>query len=425
MSNVGRRAVLGPVVRRAPAVAAVLALAALAPAPALAQGADAGLRRSLSSAMRSAGPTAGAWVYDATDGRKLYSLRGRTPRVLASNTKLFTTAALLERLGPSTTFATRVSGTGAIDATGTWQGNLVLRGGGDPTFGSRAYATRNYLAGGGTEDLAAQVLARGVRRVRGRVLGDEGLFDSLRGGPDSNYGVSRYVGPLSALTYDRARAPGGGSSANPPLQAASRLDAALERAGVEVSARPRVGRLTKGGTDLAAVTSPPLARLAEITNVRSDNFFAEVLLKHLSTRPGARGSTRAGAAEAVAVAAELGATAQLADGSGLSRFNRASPEQVVRLLDGLRGRPTYAAFSSSLAVAGREGTLTDRLRSAPARGRCRAKTGSLTGVSALSGYCDARGGDLVVFSILMQRGNLAGARRLQDRMVQAIAGYRG
>jgi D-alanyl-D-alanine carboxypeptidase/D-alanyl-D-alanine-endopeptidase (penicillin-binding protein 4) len=375
--------------------------------------------------MRSAGPAAGAWVYDATDGRRLYSLRGRSPRVLASNTKLFTTAALLERLGPTATFTTRVSSTGALDAAGTWSGDLVLRGGGDPTFGSGAFATRNYLAGGGTEDLAAQVLDRGVRRVQGRVVADESLFDSLRGGPDSRYGVSRYVGPLSALTYDRARAPGGGSSQNPPLQAAFRLDTALERIGVRVTGKPRLGPVAPGTTELAAVTSPPLARLVEITNVRSDNFFSEVLLKHLSAGPAAPGTTAGGAREAGAVALERGATAQLVDGSGLSRANRASPEQVARLLDALRGRPTFASFYDSLPVAGREGTLRDRLRSAPARGRCRAKTGSLSGVSALSGYCEARGGDLIVFSILMERVNVAGARRLQDRMVQALAGYAG
>jgi D-alanyl-D-alanine carboxypeptidase/D-alanyl-D-alanine-endopeptidase (penicillin-binding protein 4) len=113
------------------------------------------------------------------------------------------------------------------------------------------------------------------------------------------------------------------------------------------------------------------------------------------------------------------------DGSGLSRSNRASPEQVALMLDRLRERPSFAAFFDSLPVAGREGTLSERMTDGPARDRCRAKTGSLTGVSALSGYCESVGGDLIVFSFLMERKDVPGARRLQDRMVEALARYAG
>ena len=76
-------------------------------------------------------------------------------------------------------------------------------------------------------------------------------------------------------------------------------------------------------------------------------------------------------------------------------------------------------------MAGKDGTLNNRMRSGPARGKCRAKTGTITGVSTLSGYCTARNGDTIVFSILMNGVNPAGARGLQDRMVQGIARYNG
>jgi D-alanyl-D-alanine carboxypeptidase/D-alanyl-D-alanine-endopeptidase (penicillin-binding protein 4) len=91
----------------------------------------------------------------------------------------------------------------------------------------------------------------------------------------------------------------------------------------------------------------------------------------------------------------------------------------------MRDRSGFTALYDSLPIAGRDGTLDNRMRHGRARGRCHAKTGTLTGVSALSGYCRTRGGRTVVFSILMNRVNVTGARRIQDRMAQALAGWRG
>jgi D-alanyl-D-alanine carboxypeptidase len=78
-------------------------------------------------------------------------------------------------------------------------------------------------------------------------------------------------------------------------------------------------------------------------------------------------------------------------------------------------------FFDSLAIAGQDGTLKNRMRGGAARRRCRGKTGTLSNVSALSGYCEARSGDTYVYSMLMNYVYPAGARRLQDAMLQAIA----
>jgi D-alanyl-D-alanine carboxypeptidase/D-alanyl-D-alanine-endopeptidase (penicillin-binding protein 4) len=112
------------------------------------------------------------------------------------------------------------------------------------------------------------------------------------------------------------------------------------------------------------------------------------------------------------------------DGSGLSRRDRASPYRVTRLLMSMRKRPESQAFSSSLSIAGRDGTLAHRMRSGPARKRCRGKTGTLNGVSALSGYCRARSGQTYAFSILMNGIGVSTAHHLQDNMAQAIAARR-
>jgi D-alanyl-D-alanine carboxypeptidase/D-alanyl-D-alanine-endopeptidase (penicillin-binding protein 4) len=112
----------------------------------------------------------------------------------------------------------------------------------------------------------------------------------------------------------------------------------------------------------------------------------------------------------------------LIDGSGLDHGDRAAPQDVVRLLLAERSRPEYDAFYASLPIAGVDGTIHDRMRSGPAKRNCHAKTGSLIGVSALSGYCTTRSGGEVAFSFLMNGISTTYARRLQDRMTQAIAG---
>ena len=400
------------------------ALVLLAPAsPALAQGSDASLRASLAASMRAAGPASGAYVRDAGDGRTLYAVRAGVPRILASNTKIFTTAAALGRLGAAETLTTRVLGSGTLGPDGTWRGDLYLRGGGDPSFGSSSFVRRAYGTGASVDALAAKLEVGGITAVRGRVRGDEGLFDELRGGPDSGYRVSRDVGPLAALSFDRGLANPRGSAfqVNPPAFAAARLSEALERRDVDVRSAAREGATPADAIELASVESPPVARLVQITNKRSDNFFAETLLKRLSARAGTPGTTAAGAGVAARVGRNLGARVRLADGSGLSRANRASSRAVATALERLRERDEFPAFYESLPIAGRDGTLSDRMRRGPARARCRAKTGTLRDVSTLSGYCSTIGGDTVVFSILMNRVGPAGARRLQDRMVSAIA----
>jgi D-alanyl-D-alanine carboxypeptidase/D-alanyl-D-alanine-endopeptidase (penicillin-binding protein 4) len=409
---------------RRPLVLACILLAAAVPQAAPAS--EASLKRTLTGAMRSAGPYSGAWVRNATDGRTLFHWRAGSPRVLASNVKIFTTSAALDRFGEDGAFDTVVLARETVDESGVLRGDLYVRGGGDPAFGSDSFVRRSYGFGATVEQLAAAVSAAGVTRVTGRVVGDESRFDSLRGGPDSGYGTSVWVGPLSALGFNRGLAREAGSSfqVNPPAFAAARLDEALSELGVSVRGSPRAGQAPADAELLGSVGSPSMARLVQITNTRSDNYFAEILLKNLGREVTGSGTTAAGARAARAFAHRVGARPRLVDGSGLSRANAASPRHVGTLLNRLRGRPEFESFHRSLPVAGRTGTLVDRMRRGAARGRCHAKTGTLIGVSALSGYCDSRGGDTYVFSFLMNGVNVYGARRLQDRMAQALAAER-
>ncbi len=400
--------------------AAVLAgaIAVLAPAAAAAS-----LSSRLAGRMRPAGAFSGAYVYNVTDGRPVFRWRENGARILASNTKLFTTAAALDRFGPEGRLGTEVLGAGSLGSDGVWHGSLYLRGGGDPTFGSRRFVQDNYGQGGTVETLAARVAMTGIARVTGRVYGDESRFDSLRGGPASGFGTSIWVGPLSALSFNHGLA-GSAFQAKPSLFAARRLDAALERRGVQVAKTPRRGRVPSSASALARVDSPSMEHLTRMTNKPSDNFFAEMLLKDLALDATGKGTTRRGARLAAGFARRLGSRARLVDGSGLSRADRASPYRVGRLLLSMISRHEFGAFYRSLPEAGGDGTLARRMRRGPARGRCHAKTGTLSNVSALSGYCIARSGDVYAFSILMNGVRPAPARRLQDAMAQAIAGVR-
>ncbi|MFY9470172.1 MAG: D-alanyl-D-alanine carboxypeptidase, partial [Solirubrobacterales bacterium] len=120
-------------------------------------------------------------------------------------------------------------------------------------------------------------------------------------------------------------------------------------------------------------------------------------------------------------AAGVGSRVSLGDGSGLSRGDRASPREVVDLLRAMQQRRDYTTFSLSLPIPGVDGTLKGRMRGVGATKRCAAKTGTLSNVSALSGYCTTASGNLVAFSILNNAVWPGAARKVQDRLVKAIA----
>jgi D-alanyl-D-alanine carboxypeptidase/D-alanyl-D-alanine-endopeptidase (penicillin-binding protein 4) len=420
----GDRVTLASVLRHGPTrrlVAFAVAIVALA----LPAGASASLSSALNHQMRAAGPYSGAYVVDATTGAPLFAWKAGTSRVLASNVKLFTTAAALARFGVDGTFETQVVTDGEINPDGVLTGDLWLRGGGDPAFGTLAYVRKHYgAAAGSVEDLVDQLAQLGLTAVRGGVHGDESLFDTIRGVHDSGYSLSRWVGPLSALSFNHAY-DGNGFQANPAAYAASWLRKTLKADAITPGHTAATSPAPTAATVLATVESPPMATLVQLTNKDSDNFFAETLLKNLGREASGVGSTSAGVHAVRSFAADAGARIQLIDGSGLDRGDRASPRDVVSLLLSERKLPEFPALFDSLPIAGVDGTIHDRMRTAPARRNCRAKTGSLIGVSALSGYCGTRSGHDVAFSFLMNGISVSYARRLQDRMAQAIAGWGG
>jgi D-alanyl-D-alanine carboxypeptidase/D-alanyl-D-alanine-endopeptidase (penicillin-binding protein 4) len=397
---------------RRPLVLLLALCALLAAAPAAHAISQPALQAKLALEMRRAGPLAGAYVRDLTTGRVLYARSQDVARMPASVEKLYTTSTVLLRMGPDETLRTSVLGAGSLGPDGTWHGDLYLHGGGDPTLGSPGI------------DALARSLAdqAGVARVDGSVLGDESLFDPLRGSARTGFAFDRDVGGLlGALTVGRGFAPDG----RPAAAAARRLAHALRDDGVRVAGRTGTGAAPAQAPELAGLASPPVRELIRLTNAPSDNYLAETLLKELGARFGGAGTTVAGAAVVRAQLAGLGLHPRLVDGSGLARADRTTPRQVVRLLELMHVHPLGPVFEDSLAVAGRTGTLDRRLRGSPAQDRCRAKTGTLVDVSTLAGLCQAAGGHVVAFAILMQTRATTRAHRLQDHMATAIARFDG
>jgi serine-type D-Ala-D-Ala carboxypeptidase/endopeptidase (penicillin-binding protein 4) len=402
--------------RRLPAVLAVvgLAWAAATPAPAGPSRSTA-LAKQLTQALavpHVQSRLSGAAAVDLASGRTVFARHPTLSLVPASNAKLAVAYASLAVLGPEHRIDTVVYGEGELVGT-TWKGDLVLKGFGDPT-----------LSRGDLLALARQIRASGIRRVTGGIEADESYFDSHRTGPSwkAHYYIDESP-PLSALTVDRARFRGW-VTREPALSAGSQFRFALRRAGVGVRGRVVAGVADSLAEQLATTASPPLARIVAYMNRESDNFTAELLLKQLGAVDDGRGTSAAGAEavrRALGEAAVPLAGVRIVDGSGLSARNRLTAAAVIGILVVAWKDPAIRpSFVHSLAVAGVNGTLEDRLERPPARGAVLAKTGTLRESSALSGFVRGKWAFAVI-----QNGRPVSqfwARRAQDRFASVLAG---
>jgi D-alanyl-D-alanine carboxypeptidase/D-alanyl-D-alanine-endopeptidase (penicillin-binding protein 4) len=405
--------------------AAVRAAASVA---ASTSGGLAGLQADLSHQLALAGPADGAYVYDLTAHQALFTERAGTLRPPASVEKLYTATTALDLLGANARLSTSVLGSGHLAPGGIWEGNLYLRGGGDPTFGTSSFIDSHYGGQGAAVSTLVTQLVRtdGIHHIIGDIEGDETYFDSLRGEPSSDFGPDPFLeGTLSGLAFNRgATGSYGGKPHSPAAYAAHELLAALKQDGVTIKGSSGAAPTPTGATQLAQVQSPTLSTLLGLMLPPSDNFFAEMLIKDLGARFGGAGSTAAGAAVVRQTIAKLfGFQPHLVDGSGLSEADKTSPYEVADLLVELAPTPVGSVLRGDLAIAGSTGTLSERMRDTGAAGRCEGKTGTLTGVSNLAGYCQARDGHLLAFALFTDGIATATAHTIQDHMTISIADY--
>jgi len=365
-------------------------------------------------------------VWNLETGRMVFYRNVHRAMTPASNQKLATAAAALEHWGTDHRFRTEVLVKGGPDGNGVVHGDLYLKGYGDPTLSTTRYQERVFrVKTSNLGRLAAAVRRAGVRRVTGRIIGDESYFDRRRTVSSWRTGMSAFCGPLSALAVDQGYS-GGRRVSQPASHAAKAFRTALRANGVRVDGGVRVATTPGSATVIATEESAPLWRILRLMNKPSDNTIAEMLVKGLGRKVRGRGTTADGAAVVRKFLLDAGAPSRevrVRDGSGLSYLNQMSPLAVSRLLVTMSGRLDFDFYWNSLAVAGRSGTLRQRLRGTAAAANVHAKTGTLSISSCLSGYVTTRGREGVVFCIMMNGSFLPTwqARQAQDAIAALLA----
>lgn len=351
---------------------------------------------------------------------------GDGPAIPASTMKLLTTTAALEVLGPDHEFVTTVVGRGR---------QVVLVGGGDPFLASSPQPGA-WPARADVVTLARQTAA--ALREEGRRAVTVGYDDSLFSGPavnpawPSTYVPEGVVAPITSLWVDAGGDPDGyGKATDPSATAAAAFADALAERGIRVTGSLSAVRAPDGASELARVTSAPVSQIVEKTLAVSDNEAAEVLAHHVGLAVSGTGSARAGAAGVRETLTGLGVRLGqdvIRDGSGLSREDRLT---ASTLLDVLRvvaspDHPELRSVLTGLPVAGFSGSLEFRFEreALPARGLVRAKTGTLSGVSALAGVATDRDGTPIAFVLMADEIDLVDtldARAALDDLAAALA----
>jgi len=374
-----------------------------------------------------------------TDGSTVLAESASTvPLAPASNTKLLTAYAALSVLGADTRLSTKVLAAGA-PVDGRIAGDLYLVGGGDPLL---ATATASSLMQHGQEPttsletLANQVVAAGVRRVDGSVVGDGSRYDDQRKVPTwpDRFIQQGTVANLGGLVVNDSwsvdpvnpKGPAGTAVADPAAGAAAAFTALLRARGVQITGAPAAGLAPEGSVEVTAIPSLPIKDIVGQMLTFSDNTTAEMLVKEMAVHGGGVGSTDGGIRVLVADLATRGLPTEgleLHDGSGLSRENRVTCRLIDAVLaaDGPNG-----VIAQRLARPGRPGTLDDRFTGGPLTDRIAAKTGTLNDVAALSGWLTTTPGRPVTFSVLLNpagRSVQAADLSLIGRLLGALLPY--
>ena len=430
----------------------------------------------------------GIKVTSLDTGRVLFEENANKLLRPASNMKLYTIAAALDRLSPDYRFVTSVYATAKPDAAGLVHGDLTIYGRGDPSIAAR-FNAGNYFKG--IDDLAARIVAAGVKRVEGDLVGDETYFVGPQYGagwewedlqwwygaevsaltvndnaldlsikPGAQVGAPAVVttGPpdplltivnkiltgarnsrreimvyrglggdeleiRGSIPLDDRGYSGGLGISRPALLFCYLLRASLAQRGVTFSGKTRtLGPVlfawakpeidSTGLVELTNLQSPPLSLVAANTLKPSQNLYTELVLRTLgkvSAAPATpananRTSEEAGIEVVKLFLREAGITPStlvLTDGSGLSRNDMITAAATLQLLTYMHRHRYAATFRDALPIAGVDGTLRNRFKGTPAENNLRAKTGTLSSASSLSGYVRDAAGEQLAFSIMV------------------------
>ncbi len=355
----------------------------------------------------------GVKVVAVETGEVIYQKNAHKLHHPASTTKLFTAATALAKLGSDYQFETTLY----VDADANTQviENIYLKGRADPV-----------LQPDDIVQLADLLLESGVKLIEGDVVVDETYLDTVREGPgwmwdDRPFRMSALsIRQIEPDPETRSRA----------LSCGYLLKIELEQKGIEVAGEVVSGTVPPDARSVAKHLSPPLADILKRMNKPSDNWIAELLFKTIGAEViGEPGTWRKGRDAINEFLTEIMGEPpphRFVDGSGLSRYNLLNAELLTKLLvymyQNFELMPEYLA---SLPIAGVDGTLSNRMQGVSAEKTLRAKTGTLSGVSALAGYTVTADGEVFAFGILISHyvGPATPARNIQDKIGNYLAGF--
>ena len=339
-------------------------------------------------------------------GEVIYAKNAHKLHHPASTTKLFTAATALAKLGSDYQFETTLYTDESTETQAI--GNIYFKGSADPVLQSNDIVK-----------LCDTLVQTGIKLIHGDIVVDETYFDNVREGPgwmwdDKPLRISalsiRNVEP-DAKTGSRAIACG------------HLLKTILMQKGINIGGQVTTGKVPSDARSIAKHLSPPLADIIKLMNKPSDNWIAEMLFKAIGAEvkgePGTWKKGRETVDEFLGEIMEELPAHRFVDGSGLSRYNLLNAELLTKLLiymyHNFELMPEYMA---SLPIAGVDGTLKNRMQGMYAEKVLRAKTGTLSGVSALSGYTKTADGEVFAFGILISHyvGSATTARGIQDKI---------
>jgi D-alanyl-D-alanine carboxypeptidase/D-alanyl-D-alanine-endopeptidase (penicillin-binding protein 4) len=371
-------------------------------------------------------------IYNPLTQDTITGINPQQTMIPASNTKLFTTATALEIMGGDYSISTIIFADDDDLSDSTINGNIYIKGYGNPT-----------LTTADLEDLVNQLYQAGLRKVTGNVVGDDSYFDDIYSRDDwiTDERANVKLPPISAIIVDKNRKTVRKKRRgryrtyfidvdNPPQYAAIKLKESLVGYGVEVEGNVEIGSTPDSAIALTE-SSIELRNLMKEINKKSNNFYAECLFKTLgAVYSGEQGNSFYSTQAILNFIEDEGIYSggtKIVDGSGISRFDQVTAGALVGLLEKMYFNiAQFEDFYNSLSIAGVDGTLEKRMRGTSADSNFRGKTGTLNGVSSISGYVtDADGDDIIVCMMFeFKKGGARKYRDLQDRIIAVLADWK-
>ncbi len=371
-------------------------------------------------------------VFNPLTQDTIFSLNAAASMIPASNTKLFTTATALSELGGDFVLKTSLMTDDSNIKDGIINGNLYIKG-----YGNSLFSQEDL------EKCVKELKQKGIKKITGKVVGDDSYFDNVYTRDDwiRDEVANVKLPPISALVLDRNRKviykKRGRRTRrylinvqNPPLNAAECLRSELLNQGIGIDSKAVEGVTPDEAVEITS-SGIILRNLLQDINKHSDNFLAECLFKTVGTEiSGKQGNAFFSTQAILSFIKDNGIFyegSSIVDGSGISRFDQITVGALAGVLEKMYfDLAHYDDFYNSLSIAGVDGTLAHRMRGTRAENNFHGKTGTLNGVSSLSGYLTNEAGDDLIVSIIFEFDKKGARfhRDLQDDIVTLLADWR-